>query len=81
MYVLEQCGCSCIFFSDGALFFFLILFVIFLAGRVSVFACTHVHMCAPIILAGCRLTLIYSRSMPAAPFLPDESPSSLVTIS
>jgi hypothetical protein len=38
------------FFSDGALCFFLIFFVILLACGVSVCACTHVRMCSPIIL-------------------------------
>ncbi len=50
MYALEQCGCSWFFFSDGALYFFLIFFVILLACGVSVCACTHVRMCSPIIL-------------------------------
>ena len=39
------------FFSDGHLCFFLIFFVILLAGGVSVCACTHVRMCSPLILA------------------------------
>jgi hypothetical protein len=44
MYALEKCGCSLFFFfSDGHLCFFLILFVILLAGGVS---SVHVRMCA-----------------------------------
>ncbi len=39
-----------VFFSDGALCFFLIFFVILMACGVSVCACTHVRMCSPIIL-------------------------------
>jgi hypothetical protein len=62
------------FVSDGHLCFSLIFFVILLAGRVSVCASTHVRMCSPLILAGCCLRLIYSRSTPAAFFLPDVSP-------
>ncbi len=40
MYALEQCRCSWFFFSDGALCFFLIFFVILLACGVSVCAYT-----------------------------------------
>ncbi len=46
MYALEQCGCSWLFFSDGALCFFLIFCVILLACGFSVCACTHVRMCS-----------------------------------